>query len=175
MDLRVFSDGKLTLLGKAEGLPGTRVWCIEEDRDGGLWIGTDGGGIARLENEKFKAYSMNHGLSNDFVRALHEDREGSADVKPESDPALQEIAKLLKQDSKLKIYVVGHTDSQGTLNYNMDLSQRRSEAVVRSLTTQHGIVSSRLMAKGLGPLAPVESNDSDAGRAKNRRVELVKQ
>jgi OOP family OmpA-OmpF porin len=98
-----------------------------------------------------------------------------ADIKPESESTISEIAKLLKEDSQLKLYLVGHTDNVGTLTYNMDLSARRAEAVVRSLTTQHGIDPKRLVGKGVGPLAPVASNDSDAGRAKNRRVELVKQ
>ncbi|HSE41945.1 MAG TPA: DUF4892 domain-containing protein [Acidobacteriota bacterium] len=98
-----------------------------------------------------------------------------ADVKPESATAIQEITKLLKLDPNLKLYVVGHTDSVGTVSYNMDLSQRRSEAVVRVLAQQNGITAGRLMGKGVGPLAPVAPNGSDEGRAKNRRVELVQQ
>jgi outer membrane protein OmpA-like peptidoglycan-associated protein len=58
---------------------------------------------------------------------------------------------------------------------NLDLSKRRAEAVVAALTTTHKIAASRLRADGVGPLAPVASNDSDTGRARNRRVELVKQ
>ncbi|MBI5380078.1 MAG: DUF4892 domain-containing protein [Nitrospirae bacterium] len=98
-----------------------------------------------------------------------------ADVKSESEPAIKEIAKLLKQDPKLKLHVVGHTDSVGELKFNMDLSKRRAEAVVKVLTTKHGIAAARLRGDGVGPLAPVASNDTDEGRAKNRRVELVKQ
>jgi flagellar motor protein MotB len=98
-----------------------------------------------------------------------------ADVKPESEPALKEIAKLLKQDPKLKLHVVGHTDSVGDLKSNMDLSRRRADAVVQVLTTKHGIAPARLRGEGVGPLAPVASNDTEDGRAKNRRVELVKQ
>ncbi len=100
---------------------------------------------------------------------------GKADVKPESEPALKEIAKLLQKDTKLKLHVVGHTDSVGDLKSNMDLSRRRADAVVKELTTKHGIASSRLRADGVGPLSPVASNDTEDGRAKNRRVELVKQ
>ena len=76
---------------------------------------------------------------------------------------------------------VGHTvrlietDTQGTLAGNLDLSQRRAEAVVRALEAQHKVDPKRLVAKGVASLAPVATNDSDAGRERNRRVELVKQ
>lgn len=100
---------------------------------------------------------------------------GKADVKPESDATLKEIVKLLQQDPKLKLYVVGHTDNQGTLEMNMDLSRRRANAVVQVLTIKYGVVPARLSAQGDGPTAPVASNDTEEGRAKNRRVELVKQ
>jgi outer membrane protein OmpA-like peptidoglycan-associated protein len=98
-----------------------------------------------------------------------------ADVKPESEPALKEITKLLQQDVKLKLYVVGHTDNVGGLDYNMKLSQQRAEAVVKELVSKYKISSDRLKAGGVGPLAPVASNDTEEGKAKNRRVELVKQ
>jgi len=100
---------------------------------------------------------------------------GKADVKPESDATLKEIAKLLQQDAKLKLYVVGHTDNVGMLASNMDLSKRRGDAVVAALATKYGVPGARLSAQGDGPTAPVSSNDTEEGRAKNRRVELVKQ
>ncbi|MDF1525169.1 MAG: OmpA family protein [bacterium] len=98
-----------------------------------------------------------------------------ADVKPESEQALGEIAKLLAQRPDLNLYVVGHTDSVGSLDYNRDLSVRRARAVVEVLTVKYGIAKSRLRGEGVGPLVPVLANSSDGGRAKNRRVELVKQ
>lgn len=97
------------------------------------------------------------------------------DIKPESKPALEEISKLLKASPDLKILVVGHTDNQGEMKYNQDLSKRRAESVVKALTTEYGIAGGRLSAHGVGMLSPVASNDSEDGRAKNRRVELVKQ
>ena len=100
---------------------------------------------------------------------------GKADVKPESAQAIGEIAKLLKADTALKIYVVGHTDNVGGLESNMRLSQARAEAVVQALTGTHAIAPARLKAFGSGPYSPVASNDAEEGRAKNRRVELVKQ
>lgn len=98
-----------------------------------------------------------------------------ADIKPESKPQLEEMAKLLQANPALKVYIAGHTDNQGALDYNIGLSQRRAEAVVRALSTQYGIAAARLTARGLGPLAPVTSNATEDGRAKNRRVELVQQ
>ena len=96
------------------------------------------------------------------------------EIKPESKPALDEIAKLLKQIPDLKLLVVGHTDNQGDIQYNHDLSRRRAESVVKALGTNYGIAPERLSAYGVGTLAPTASNDSEEGRAKNRRVELVK-
>jgi OmpA-OmpF porin, OOP family len=98
-----------------------------------------------------------------------------AEVKPESQPVLQEIAKLLKQDPALKLLVVGHTDSVGGFDANMALSNRRAAAVLQELTTKHGIAAARVRAVGVGMAAPVAPNDTDDGRAKNRRVELVRQ
>lgn len=98
-----------------------------------------------------------------------------ADVKPESEPTLKEIAKLLKQNPKLNLYVVGHTDNVGPMNTNIDLSQRRAQAVLRVLTTNYGVDKKRLEAYGVGPLCPAAPNETEEGRAKNRRVELVEQ
>ena len=100
---------------------------------------------------------------------------GKSVVKPESDAALGEIAKLLKGDVKLKVNVVGHTDSVGGIESNMKLSQDRANAVVQILTWKYGIEVIRLKGYGVGPLCPVASNDTEDGKAKNRRVELVKQ
>jgi OmpA-OmpF porin, OOP family len=98
-----------------------------------------------------------------------------ADVKPESKPALDEVAKMLKENASLKVSVVGHTDNAGALAGNMDLSKRRAAAVVQELTTKYGIAAVRLAPYGDGPYAPIGSNDSEDGRTLNRRVELVKQ
>ncbi len=96
-------------------------------------------------------------------------------IKPESEPALAEVAKLLAADPALKVFVVGHTDGVGAVEANMKLSQDRAEAVVQALVKTHGIAAARLRSFGNGPFAPVATNDTDAGRARNRRVELVKQ
>jgi len=97
------------------------------------------------------------------------------EVKPESKEALTEMAKLLQQDPKLKLYVVGHTDNQGALAHNLELSQKRAESVIKVLAADYKADAKRLSAKGVASYAPAASNDAEAGREKNRRVELVKQ
>jgi len=99
---------------------------------------------------------------------------GKADIKPESETTLVELAKLLKQESTLKVHVVGHTDNQGAVPMNMTLSQKRAEAVVKALVAR-GIEASRLNSHGAGPFMPVASNRGEEGRKLNRRVELVEQ
>lgn len=94
-------------------------------------------------------------------------------LKPESKPALVEIAKLLKARPKLNVYVVGHTDSTGAFSHNLKLSQDRGRAIVDALVKEYGIASARLEPHGVASLAPVAANRSDGERAKNRRVELV--
>jgi OmpA-OmpF porin, OOP family len=100
---------------------------------------------------------------------------GRSELKPESEAAISEIAKLLQKDEALKLYIVGHTDNVGAFDSNLKLSQDRAGAVVKALTGKHGIAAARLMAHGVASLSPVTSNDTEEGRAKNRRVELVKQ
>lgn len=94
-------------------------------------------------------------------------------VKPESAPALEQVALLLNERPELKVYVVGHTDMQGSLSHNMRLSEGRAEAVVKELVVRHGIDADRLAGHGVGPLAPQASNAGEDGRARNRRVVLV--
>ena len=96
-----------------------------------------------------------------------------ADIKPESDAALQEVAKLLKANPGMRVWVVGHTDYVGTAEANVSLANARAAAVVKSLMQKYGIDGKRMSPFGVGPYAPVASNLSEEGRAKNRRVELV--
>ena len=98
----------------------------------------------------------------------------SAEITAASAETVQEIAKLLDGDPSLNVYVVGHTDNQGALAYNEDLSARRAAAVASALVSNHGIDAGRLTSRGVGPLAPVANNSSEEGQAKNRRVEIVK-
>lgn len=97
-----------------------------------------------------------------------------ADPRPESRPTIEEIAKYLRANPSVGVVVTGHTDSQGAFDYNVDLSRRRAAAVVASLTRDFGIAPQRLTAFGAGMAAPTAANDSDQGRAQNRRVEIVR-
>ena len=96
-----------------------------------------------------------------------------ADIKPESQPILDQIVKLLKNNPSLNLMVEGHTDNVGTPLYNKKLSDARAKSVVGALTAQ-GIDALRLKAVGYGQDKPIADNSTDDGRAKNRRVELVK-
>jgi OOP family OmpA-OmpF porin len=113
------------------------------------------------ENGKVALYGVYFDNDKDALRA-------------DSQPTLQEIAKLLAANPALKVQVVGHTDNQGTPDYNLDLSRRRAASVVRALTSSYSVPASRLSSFGCGPYSPVGSNETEDGRAKNRRVELVK-
>jgi OmpA-OmpF porin, OOP family len=99
---------------------------------------------------------------------------GKSVIKPESDETIKEIATLLKENPSIQVYIVGHTDNVGKLKDNMELSQKRAEAVVNELITKHKIPSTNLEAGGVGPLAPVATNDTEEGKEMNRRVEIVK-
>jgi outer membrane protein OmpA-like peptidoglycan-associated protein len=99
----------------------------------------------------------------------------SAQIKPESEPTLTQMGRYLTEHPQAKVFVVGHTDNVGALAHNEELSQRRADEVVKALTTQHGIAPSRVRGKGLASYAPLASNQTEEGRAQNRRVELVLQ
>ena len=96
-----------------------------------------------------------------------------ATIKPESKPTLEEMAKFLRTNAGMKVYIVGHTDMAGKHDYNLKLSRERAAAVVQALVSQQGISRDRLESDGVGPLAPVAANDTDANRGRNRRVEMV--
>ena len=154
-----------------------KTWIMIEIGGGGSIKETIVKEIALTQDVVANAAALSTGLTSTghtVVNGIQFDT-AKADVKPESTPALQEVANLLKQDPKLKVWVVGHTDNVGSLAANLDLSRRRAAAVVQVLTTQFAIPADRLQPYGDGPYAPLASNDSEDGRATNRRVELVKQ
>ena len=98
---------------------------------------------------------------------------GKATIRPESQGALETIASYLKSNGGADFYIAEHTDDSGSIDVNMTLSARRASAVVEALGSQFGVNVSRLAPKGVGPVAPVATNQTDAGRQLNRRVELV--
>lgn len=133
--------------------------------------------VGRMERRMVdpKADEMQKGLDQFGKVALYgiQFDFNKAEIKPESAGTLGEIAKLLQANPALKLYVVGHTDAVGAIAYNKDLSEKRAAAVVAWLASKHGIAAARLAPAGVGPLAPVATNATEEGRAKNRRVELV--
>jgi outer membrane protein OmpA-like peptidoglycan-associated protein len=154
---------------------GKETWVhVKADNPGDYWLF-----IAEREMMKqdvtMDAAAMAAGLGTNGSIALYGVYfdTGKSDLKPESEPTLKEIAQLLTGSSALKVFIVGHTDMVGDTATNMRLSQARAEAVVNALVSKHKIGAARLVAFGNGPYAPVASNKTDEGRAKNRRVELV--
>jgi OOP family OmpA-OmpF porin len=107
------------------------------------------------------------------VYGIHFDL-GNAVIKPESKPQLDEIASLLKQHADIRLAITDHTDNRGPADGNQILSQQRGDAIVATLVNDYGIKPYRLSAQGLGASLPIASNDTPEGRAKNRRVELVR-
>lgn len=98
----------------------------------------------------------------------------SARLQPRSEPVIKEIADIMNQDKSIRFIVEGHTDSDGGAPYNLKLSQRRAESVIADLLHRYHITASRLRPKGYGLTRPVASNATEAGKALNRRVELVR-
>ncbi|HNX50733.1 MAG TPA: OmpA family protein [Thermoanaerobaculaceae bacterium] len=155
---------------------GREVWVQAEKGNGAIWLRI-------VEKQAMEQHIVADAASfgNDLKATGHVAVEGiyfdtdKAEVKPASGAALAEIAKLLGADATLKLYVVGHTDNVGALDHNLKLSQARAAAVVGALVNAHGVAASRLTPFGAGPVAPVATNQTEEGRARNRRVELVAQ
>jgi outer membrane protein OmpA-like peptidoglycan-associated protein len=155
------------------------IWAsIEQDNWGGnvyyLWIAEK---AAMKQEVTADAKFMSEGISSTghvAIYGIYFDFNKS-DVKPESEPALQEISKLLSGNPNLKVFIVGHTDNVGGVDFNMKLSQARADAVVKALTTKYKVNPQQMKAYGVGQLAPVAPNKTEDGRSKNRRVELVEQ
>ena len=98
-----------------------------------------------------------------------------ADIRPVSEPVLQEIATLMKKNPGWKLSIVGHTDSIGVDKANLDLSRRRAQSVRTALVERYGIEAERLTSGGYGASQPQVKNDTPENRARNRRVELTRQ
>ena len=131
--------------------------------------------VGAMENKMVDAAAMAKGLGEKGHIALYGiyfDTD-KATLKKESAPTLAEMAKLLGGQPQMRVFIVGHTDSQGAYEHNMPLSRQRAEAVAAALSGSYRVARDRLFTAGVGYLAPVGSNATDEGRALNRRVELV--
>ena len=121
------------------------------------------------------ANAIQGGLKRDGKIALYDVTfdTNKATLSAQSDAQLGQMAQALKAAPALKVFIVGHTDNQGELARNTTLSQQRADAVVTALSSRFGIAPARLLGRGVANLAPVASNDTEPGRARNRRVEMV--
>jgi outer membrane protein OmpA-like peptidoglycan-associated protein len=137
-----------------------------------------GSGSGKAGNSASAATSGIAKLSAQLDKACHAEvsgiyfNTGSAQILDESKPTLTAVAKLITQSKFAVLTIEGHTDNIGTAQYNQDLSDRRAEAVRKSLVADFAVPAGRLTAKGYGLTRPVETNTTPEGRAHNRRVEL---
>lgn len=155
-------EGRIAYIALVTGRHGTSIDIIETDEmDRGMVAVSLEGLVSGLDAEGH--------VRVDGLLFAHD----SASLLPESAAALDILRTLLTDRPDLSLYVVGHTDMSGSLDYNLDLSRRRATAVVEALVRDYGIAAGRLEAHGVGPLAPDASNAAIDGQARNRRVEIV--
>jgi OOP family OmpA-OmpF porin len=164
--------------------PGNRMVTLRMDKDGNeVWLEvTAAGGDGYVLTVVEKAALVQEVTANDMLAALQRDGHvalyvqfdtGKATIRPESEKILAEVASMLAAQPQLRLAVEGHTDNVGSASANKPLSQQRAQAVVNALAGK-GVAGARLTAAGFGSDKPVADNATEAGRAKNRRVELVK-
>jgi len=131
--------------------------------------------LKELMNQDITANDMFNALNSEGRIALYINFDtGKSIIKPESKAIIEQIVQMLKSNPALAISVEGHTDNVGSQEYNKKLSDERAKTVVTAIVAQ-GIDAKRLTSIGYGQDKPVADNSTEEGRAKNRRVELVKQ
>lgn len=130
---------------------------------------------APFENKVIDAATVSSELTAQGKMAFYDIlfETGSAELKSSSDTTLQVISEVISGAEGLKVIVVGHTDNQGALDYNIQLSRARAEAVRDRLISSFSVSEGRISAAGVAFLAPVSTNATAEGRALNRRVEIV--
>lgn len=170
----LYKDGARGISGKIKK-DGTVYW---------IKVSTDGSGYYWVETVKEAPMRQDVVFNaNDIKKALEEEGRiafygiyfdsDKAIVKPTSAPVLKEIAAFLKANPTISVFVVGHTDNTGDFRKNQVLSKERATAVQMELITNYAVSKQQITAEGVGSLAPVASNNSDEGKARNRRVEIV--
>jgi OmpA-OmpF porin, OOP family len=160
---RLESAGKVAYIAIAVGQQFTDVHVIElTEMDEGM-VSLDASALA--SGIDANGYVIVKGIYFDTNKSV---------VKDTSTKALTQVAKLLNDRPDMKIYIVGHTDMQGALEFNMQLSEERAESVMNMLANQFQIDSERMQAHGLGPLSPEATNTTESGRSQNRRVVIVR-
>lgn len=168
------ASGKATPLVAAIALP--KGWSGVH----AFTVTADGGGGANTRAQTTIRIDGSVPLASAFTKqkrvrvyGIHFDVD-SAHIQPQSEATVEQIAQVLRSNPSWRMRVEGYTDSDGGAAYNLGLSERRAQSVVNDLVTRYGIARSRLTAAGYGLTHPVASNDTEAGKALNRRVELVR-
>jgi outer membrane protein OmpA-like peptidoglycan-associated protein len=173
-----FQEGGRYLLGRLDQPGGTAYAAlyIGESNTGSVAVVrvVETGAMDTGKIEVVTASQMQSALASEgriSLYGIHFDLD-SAVIQPSSQPTLAEVAALLAADPSLSLRIVGHTDNWGSADYNLALSERRAGSVVAALVASYGIAPVRLFAAGAGMTQPVATNDTEEGRALNRRVEL---
>jgi len=184
-DLQVFRNFQTAIKNAGFTIDYTQSPQLIVAHKGNTWVQIDSRGtfyyqtIVTVQDMKQEVTADASSLSSEIEKSGHvavygiNFDTGKAAILPDSEKVLAQIVLLLQQSPDLKLRIEGHTDNQGTAVANQLLSEKRAQAVVAWLGS-HGIAASRLAAKGLGQTAPIADNTTEEGRAKNRRVELVK-
>ena len=166
--------GRTSLMLPANG---SELWCdIDVSNSGEVYTMTIIEKTVMTQQVVLTAAELAKTLNEKGSIALHNILfdTGKATIKPESSVELQLVIDVLKSDTSLRIEIQGHTDNTGAKAANLTLSQQRADAVRDYLTKTGGIATARLTSVGLGDTKPVAPNTTEAGKAQNRRVELVK-
>lgn len=162
-----------------------KTYVIKRRDEGNIFIqltANSAGGMINVLQEKDFKQTITIKNSDAIIKELDENQKAilyinfdldKAVLKPDGVAVVKEIAKVLEKNKALKIDINGHTDNSGNANYNLKLSQERANAVKNELIKM-GISQSRLSSKGFGDKQPIASNDTQEGKNKNRRVELIK-
>ena len=164
-----------------DGLHAETITARLDDRGQLVYLYVSASQVIAVEEKPFQmtvqpptADAMKTRLDKDGHIALYSNFDfAKATLKPDAAPVIAQIVALMKSNPELKVEIDGHTDSIGGHDFNMKLSQDRAASVVAAVAAG-GVDGSRLASAGFGPDQPIASNDTDDGRAKNRRVELLK-
>ena len=166
-DNAVFNTDPATGVYKAQLIPGSYT-VVVESKD---YVKQTTALIVEKDKPQVKDFQLLKVGMSITLRGIYFDFDKST-IKPESRPALEDAAKMLKENPTINVEIQGHTDSKGSDSYNLTLSDQRAAAVVAYVVTNLGIDPSRLTSKGYGATMPIATNDTDAGRELNRRVEF---
>jgi len=133
--------------------------------------------VEGVETGMVSAENIAKGIQTDGHIAVYDIlfETGKSDIKTESEAAIKNVADYMNANPGKKFYIVGHTDNVGDFNANMTLSESRAKAVLNVLITKYAVKAEQVKAYGISSLAPLATNVTEEGKAKNRRVDIVEQ